>query len=81
MCLFDCWAACRRGSVSGCSLWSVVVFGAWLGDGFGGSPLGWWLTLAFTLGLTLAGSWPFFGDTVVIIGDTPSRSEPHTQTS
>ena len=41
----------------GCSLWSVVVFGAWLGDGFGGSPLGWCLTLVFTLGLTLPYGW------------------------
>ncbi|CQD07623.1 hypothetical protein U2A4042340002 [Corynebacterium striatum] len=28
--------------------------------------------------VALAGSWLFFGDTVVIIGETPSRSEPHT---
>ena len=39
-------------------------------------------SISFSLiSLTLAGSWFFFGDTVVIIGETPSQSEPHTQTS
>lgn len=33
------------------------------------------------ISLTLAGLWPFFGDTAVIISETPSRSEPHTQSS
>ena len=43
------------------------------------SYIGIGLSISFSLtSLPLAGSWFFFGDTVVIIGETPSRSEPHT---